>query len=149
MTIDSLKQLFERDLQKLRTELDAYSDEDQLWILEGSINNTAGNLMLHICGNLQHFVGAVLGQSGYIRTRDKEFGLKNVPRAEIESQIDETMKIVSQTLDKLTDEDLNKAYPLIIFNNQEMSTNFFLIHLSGHLMYHLGQINYHRRLLAH
>ena len=147
MTLDSLKQIFERDLNKLNKELDAYTSAEELWILTGDINNTGGNLILHLCGNLQHFVGAVLGNSGYIRKRDEEFGLKGLSKAELSSQIDATKKAVSDALEQLNVEDLNEPFPINVFGH-EMTTDFFLIHLASHLSYHLGQINYHRRLLA-
>lgn len=147
-TIKSLKALFERDLDNLKKELMAYEDESQLWLVEGAIANSAGNLVLHLCGNLKHFIGAVLGGSGYIRERDREFGDKNVSRSAMATSIDETLEVVLNTLDSLTDEDLDKIYEVRVFNNKPITTHIFLLHLSGHLMYHLGQINYHRRLLA-
>lgn len=147
MNLDSLKLIFERDLNNLSKELDAYTNEEELWILTGDINNTAGNLILHLCGNLQHFIGAVLGNSGFIRKRDEEFGLKGVSKAELNSQIDLTKKAVNDALEQLKGEDLNKPFPINVFGH-EMTTDFFLIHLVTHLSYHLGQVNYHRRLLA-
>jgi uncharacterized damage-inducible protein DinB len=147
MTLDSIRQIFERDLTKLSQELDAYTRDEELWLLTGDINNTAGNLILHLCGNLQHFVGAVLGNSGYIRKRDEEFGLKGLSKTELSTQIDVTKRAVSDALAQLNDEDLNKPFPIHVFGH-EMTTDFFLIHLVTHLSYHLGQINYHRRLLA-
>ncbi|GAB5522183.1 MAG: hypothetical protein Roseis2KO_00550 [Roseivirga sp.] len=147
-TIKSLKVLFERDLGTLKKELMAYEDESQLWLVEGAITNSAGNLVLHLCGNLKHFIGAVLGDSGYIRERDREFGDKNVSRAEMAKSIDEAREIVLKTLDGLTDADLDKIYEVRVFNDKPITTHIFLLHLSGHLMYHLGQINYHRRLLT-
>lgn len=147
-TIKSLKVLFERDLGTLKKELMAYEDESQLWLVEGAITNSAGNLILHLCGNLKHFIGAVLGGSGYIRERDREFGDKNVSRAEMAKSIDEAREVVLNTLDGLTDADLDKVYEVRVFNDKPITTHIFLLHLSGHLMYHLGQINYHRRLLA-
>lgn len=147
-TIKSLRVLFERDLGTLKKELMAYEDESQLWIVDRAITNSAGNLVLHLCGNLKHFIGAVLGDSGYIRERDREFGDKNVSREAMAKSIDETREIVLKTLDGLTDADLDKVYEVRVFNDKPITTHIFLLHLSGHLMYHLGQINYHRRLLA-
>ncbi len=147
-TIKSLKALFERDLGTLKKELMAYEDESQLWLVDGAITNSAGNLVLHLCGNLKHFIGAVLGGSGYIRERDREFGDKNVSREAMAKSIDEAREIVLKTLDSLTDADLDKVYEVRVFNDKPITTHIFLLHLSGHLMYHLGQINYHRRLLT-
>ncbi len=147
-TIKSLKALFERDLGILKKELMAYENESELWIVEGAITNPAGNLVLHLCGNLKHFIGAVLGGSGYIRERDREFNDKNVSREAMATNIDETLEVVLQTLDSLDDADLDKIYEVRVFNDKPITTHIFLLHLSGHLTYHLGQINYHRRLLA-
>lgn len=147
-TITSLKALFERDLNTLKKELMAYENEFQMWVVQNGISNSAGNLFLHLCGNLKHFIGAVLGDSGYVRERDREFSDKNVSREEIAKSIDETLAVVLATLDKLDDSDLDKIYEIRVFNDKPITTHIFLLHLSGHLMYHLGQINYHRRLLA-
>lgn len=147
-TITSLKVLFERDLNKLKEELIAYQDESQMWLVDGAITNSAGNLFLHLCGNLKHFIGAVLGNSGYIRERDREFNDKNVSREDITTNIDETLAVVLKTLDGLDDAALNEIYEVRVFNDKPITTHIFLLHLSGHLTYHMGQINYHRRLLA-
>lgn len=143
----SISELINRDLDRLSNEVEAYSKEENLWITEGEITNTAGNLTLHLCGNLQHFIGAVLGKTGYERNRDFEFAAKNISRTELLGSIQETKTAVRDTLQRLPESVLNYPYPLRVFNNKEMSTLFFLIHLQGHLNYHLGQINYHRRIL--
>jgi len=145
-TQSSLAELFERDLTKALEELKAYAKEENLWLVEGEITNTAGNLFLHICGNLRHFIGSVLGDSGYIRRREDEFGLKNVKRSEIQAELKTTRKMLSEVLPSLSEEQLDSPFPINVFG-KEMTTRFFLIHLYGHLNYHLGQINYHRRLL--
>lgn len=146
MIIESLKSLYTRDLNKLKTEIESYENEDSMWEIDKSISNSAGNLCLHLVGNLSHFVGAILGNSGYVRNRELEFTLKNIPRAELIKQIEATLEVVETTLDKLSAEDLKKEYPLEALG-YKMTTEYFLIHLFGHLSYHLGQINYHRRLL--
>jgi uncharacterized damage-inducible protein DinB len=141
-----LIELFKRDLEKLKTEMTTYNDENKIWEVTGDIKNSAGNLCLHICGNLQHFIGAALGSSGYVRNRDAEFSRKNVPVDEMIKEIDETVLIVKKTLSELDENKLEEIYPINVFGN-DMSTGFFLAHLTTHLNYHLGQINYHRRLL--
>lgn len=144
--VTSLQALFKRDLNRLTTEIEAYKAPENVWKLAGEISNSGGNLCMHITGNLQHFIGQVLGQSGYVRNREAEFSATNVPRHELLTEIANTQKVVSQTLATLTPEQLAATYPIEVFG-QPMTTEFFLMHLSGHLMYHLGQINYHRRLL--
>jgi uncharacterized damage-inducible protein DinB len=141
-----LSQVLLQDLDKLKTEISSFKDEKNIWKIYGEIKNSAGNLCLHICGNLQHFVGAVLGNSGYVRNRDAEFTRKNVSRMELIKELDQTIKVVKQTLNSLTETDLNSIYPSNIFGEGTTSRDF-LIHLAGHLNYHLGQVNYHRRLL--
>lgn len=146
MLNDSLISLFERDLEKLKEEISLFITEDDLWITPGSINNSPGNLCLHLCGNLKHFIGATLGKTGYVRERDKEFSLRNVPREELLKNIDETKNVVLQTIPKIDGQTLNSKYPIDVFG-KEMTTEYFLIHLTTHLNYHLGQINYLRRIL--
>ena len=138
--------LFQRDLEKLMTEITSYKDKNKLWEVSGGIKNSAGNLCLHILGNLQHLIGAVQGKSGYVRNREAEFRRKNVPVEEMIEEIDTTLQIVTKTLNELKAEKLDETYPINVFG-EEMSTGFFLTHLTTHLNYHLGQINYHRRLL--
>lgn len=146
MLIKEIQTVLLRDLQKLRQEIAAYSNEAAVWRTDKNIKNSAGNLCLHLCGNLRHFIGAVLGKTGYVRNREAEFSSKDIPAEELIRQIDETINAVSQTLDKTDDQQLANEYPLVVFD-AKMTTGYFLVHLSSHLGYHLGQINYHRRLL--
>lgn len=145
-SIIALRDLYERDLDKVLNELKSYKKEENLWIVDGEITNSGGNLMLHICGNLRHFIGSMLGGSSYIRQRDDEFNLRDVKKSEIVDLIKQTKKAVLETLNELEEEKLDEIYPVNVFG-KEMTTQFFLFHLYGHLNYHLGQINYHRRLL--
>lgn len=138
--------IFERDLNKLKEEISLYKDESNLWKVESNVSNSAGNLALHLIGNLNHFIGAVLGKTGYVRERDKEFNDKNIPREKILIDIDAVIIIVKTTLSNLTEKDLEGLFPEKK-QGQDYPTNFILLHLLAHLEYHLGQINYHRRLL--
>jgi len=142
----TLKKLLSRDLNKLKLEIESYQDEKKIWYIERNINNSAGNLCLHLVGNLKAYIGAVLGQSGYVRERDLEFSLKNIPRKQLVQSIEETVDIIHATLDRLTQEDLEAEYPVLVLA-EKTSTEYFLVHLATHLGYHLGQVNYHRRLL--
>lgn len=142
----SLKHLFTRDLGRLRSEIQHYANEESLWVTQEGINNSAGNLALHICGNLRHFIGAVLGRSSYVRDRTFEFEGRT-SRGGLLAQIDEAMNDVNSFFGQFAEEDLDGFYPVEVFG-ESMTVFFFLVHLQGHLNYHLGQINYHRRLLA-
>ncbi|MGM5470351.1 DUF1572 family protein [Flavobacteriaceae bacterium LMO-SS05] len=146
MMTDSLLHLFKRDLNKLIVEINLYTNASNLWIVDRGISNSAGNLCLHLVGNLKHFIGTNLGHTGYIRQRDLEFSLKYVPREDLVKQIEETIAVVEMTLKSLTSSDLQQEYVQRVFE-KPTTTEYFLIHLSMHLSYHLGQINYHRRLL--
>jgi len=143
----NLARLFEKDLTKLKEEISLYKTESDLWIIQEGISNSGGNLCLHLVGNLKHFIGKTLGNIAYERQREKEFADKNIPSAVLIQSIDETIAAVTQTLGYLSEDDLNKLYPINVFG-YEMTTEYFLLHLSGHLSYHLGQINYHRRLFG-
>ena len=146
MLVETLIKLFNRDLNKLKVEVASYKNEEHLWLVEKEINNCAGNLVLHIVGNLNHFIGAILGNTGYVRERENEFSLKNVPKTQLLKQIDDTLLVVEKTLNSITDKDLKNEFPIVVFK-EKMTTAYFLVHLTTHLTYHLGQINYHRRLL--
>ena len=147
MVIKTLKSIYERDLNKLKQEMELYKDEANLWLVNGEITNSAGNLCLHLIGNLKHFIGATLGTSGYVRARDLEFSTNGVPRADLITGVDETLEVVLASLDKVTPEQFEQDYPIVVFADMgAMTTGYFLIHLATHLNYHLGQINYHRRL---
>jgi len=146
MLKETLQVLFERDLKKLKSEIESYKNEINIWKTDKSIANSAGNLCLHIIGNLNWFVGAQFGKTGYIRQRELEFSSINIPRGDLLKDIDKTILMLDKALLKVTNDQLEAEYPILVFK-QKTSTYYFLIHLSTHLAYHLGQINYHRRLL--
>ncbi|HCN49590.1 MAG TPA: DinB superfamily protein [Chryseobacterium sp.] len=143
---ESLRSLYNRDLNKLKTEIEAYKNEENLWKTDKNISNSAGNLCLHLVGNLNHFIGRHIGNTDYVRQRELEFSLKDIPKAELIEKVEATAIMIDTVLSQLSEEDLKKEYPLVVFEDK-MTTDYFLIHLIAHLDYHLGQINYHRRLL--
>lgn len=146
MVLETLIALFTRDLNRLHQEIGMYNDENNIWKTDAGISNSAGNLCLHLIGNLNTYIGKEIGKTGYVRNRDLEFSLKDLPKAVLLEKINETILVVSNSLATLDPEDLVKEYPVIVLE-ESTSTGYFLIHLSTHLAYHLGQINYHRRLL--
>jgi uncharacterized damage-inducible protein DinB len=146
MLIETLKSLFERDLRRVKSEIESYKNEKNLWIIDEDVTNSAGNLCLHLVGNLNHFIGAQLGKTGYVRERELEFSSKDVPRTELLKKFDETITMVNNSFDRITEGQMEDEYPILIYK-QKTSNEYFLVHLLTHLNYHLGQINYHRRLL--
>ena len=146
MLLETLQSLFVRDLNKLRSEIELYQKEENLWKIEGAIANSAGNLCLHLIGNLNTYIGKELGKTGYVRNRELEFSQKDVPKKDLLDKIDDTIKVVNASLKNVNESVLATEYPVLVFD-KKTSTEYMLIHLATHLTYHLGQINYHRRLI--
>ncbi len=146
MLIETLKSLFQRDLNRLKEEISLYKKEENIWHIEKNIANSAGNLCLHLIGNLQTYIGAEIGKTGYIRDRPAEFSLKDISRVVLLDRINDTMEVVARSLDLLSEDELQGIYPILVFE-EKTTTQYLLVHLTTHLTYHLGQINYHRRLL--
>jgi uncharacterized damage-inducible protein DinB len=143
----SLSAVFEKDLNRLKSEIEAYADEEKLWIKAEGINNSAGNLCLHILGNLNNYVGAILVKTGYVRNRSAEFSEKTT-KEHLLKCLDETTEMVKETISNVDADVFDQIYSENVFG-YEMKIDYFLIHLVGHLNYHLGQINYHRRILCY
>ncbi len=146
MLKDDLSEIFNRDIRKVIGEINLYSNEENIWKLKEGIKNSSGNLCMHLIGNLKYFVGSVLGNLDYERNREAEFAAKGVPRKEMVESLEETAQIVTATLRNLNEETLSENFPSEIFK-EKVTTAYFLIHLTAHLNYHLGQISYHRRLI--
>jgi uncharacterized damage-inducible protein DinB len=143
---NSLIFFFDRDLNKLKGELKAYRREENIWKTSGEITNSAGTLALHLIGNLNHYIGSEMGNTGYVRDRDAEFSKRNVSRNELLIEIDETRQVVANSLLKFPEDWFDRKYPLEEFG-YPMTYEYFMVHLVSHINYHLGQVNYHRRLL--
>lgn len=146
MLKEALLEIFERDLNKLKDEINLYPDENRLWTVRGEIGNSAGNLCLHLIGNLNHFIGAALGSTGYKRDRESEFSSRDVSRKELVTNIEKTIDVVKNSLNKLSNEDFDNDFP-VEKTGEKVKMDFMLLHLMTHFSYHLGQINYHRRLI--
>jgi hypothetical protein len=140
-----LAELYERDLFKLRDEIKNFKDEDNLWEKSDGISNSAGTLVLHLLGNLNFCIGTQLGNSGYVRNREQEFSMRDVPREKLIADIEKLVPMVKDTLENISQQKLEEIYPLEMYGPK--STSFYLMHFYGHLNYHLGQINYLRRIL--
>lgn len=144
--MNSYKELYLKYLNDVKDEISLYKNEENIWKLAGEINNTPGNLCLHLCGNLNHFIGATIGNTGYIRERELEFSQKNVKKEELIKEIEKTKAMIEKVFNTITLENINDIYPLDKFGDQ-VTIGFIMSRLVSHLAYHLGQINYHRRIL--
>ena len=143
----TLARFLARELRSLRRELEAYPDDASLWALPPGLPNAGGTLALHLAGNLRHYVGAVLGGTGYVRDRPAEFAARGVPLAAVLAEVDAATADVQATLPRLTAEDMARPYPEPI-RDVDLETGTFLLQLLVHLGYHLGQLSYHRRLVT-
>lgn len=146
MLSNVLASFYERDLRKLIEEIKLFKSEDNLWKTHGSIKNSSGNLALHIIGGSNYLFGTILAQTGYVRDRDQEFIRKGVPREDLVAQLEELIPLINKTVNGLTPEQLEAEYPLV-FDGAKRSKSYLFVQLLTHLNYHLGQVNYLRRML--
>lgn len=146
MALSDLRVLYNRDLQALRKEIQSFNREADLWRTVPGISNSAGNLCLHLCGNLRHYVGHVLGGEDYMRDRPQEFAAKDLPQVQLLEEIDRTIASVERGLAAVDEDAVTAPFPVQL-PVESSSAGHFLLHLYGHLNYHLGQINYLRRML--
>lgn len=146
-TIPYIREILIRDLNALKSEIDQTKDE-LLWTGMPGIINPVGSLAYHICGNLRHFIGCVLGGDEYKRDRDSEFNRQDLTKQELMWSIDETIFSIQQALDTISEEDLEKEMPDTPPQHKGKSIGFFLIQLCCHLSRHRGQLDYLRRITA-
>lgn len=144
---DWLRQLFVRELKSLITELEFFPGDEVVWATAPGVSNSAGTLALHCCGNLQYFIGTVLGGTGYVRKRDLEFSLRDVPRAALIAEITATIGVVDSVLAGRNDALLLEQYPDVP-GGLRLPCGLWLLHLSVHLGYHIGQVGYLRRIIT-
>ena len=136
-----------RELATTRRTVEAYPDDASLWAQPAGLPNAGGTLVLHIAGNIQHYLGAVLGKSGYRRDRDAEFARRDVPRATMLAELDAAARAVERGIAALSDETLAAPDPEAI-SGRTYITGDYLVHLATHLAYHVGQLDYHRRVVT-
>ena len=145
----SFASILDRDLGRLADQLEGYPDEGDIWIIAGTTLNSAGTLALHLVGNLEAYIGAVFGDTGYVRDRDAEFGDRDVSREVLLAKIAGCREMITSTLGAMTDEDITAPYPVESpLGLGAESAHHFLLHLTGHFSWHLGQIDYHRRIVG-
>ena len=136
-----------RELQTFIREIEAFPSDDSVWHTRRGVTNSAGNLALHVCGNLQDFVGRVLGGTPYVRNRELEFGQREGTRADIVAELRKTIDVIKTTLPEVTDETMAADFPMQLAG-KTLNTAAFLVHLAAHLAFHLGQAGYLRRVIT-
>lgn len=147
MQADDLRAVMVRDLRDLAREVQAYPDDASPWRPVPGIANSGGTLVLHLAGNIQHFIGALLGGNGYVRDREAEFGRRDVSRAELVAEVEKAVSDVERVMPTLSAARLAADFP-VPMAGRTFTTARWLTHLVSHLAYHLGQVDYHRRMVA-
>ena len=136
-----------RELDGFVREVEAFPDDMSVWAVLPGVTNSAGTLALHVCGNLQHFVGHVLGGSSYVRDREREFSQRGMSRADLVAHLRAAGAAVDGVLSRLQSAQLDADYPQPLAG-QTVNTAQFLVHLGAHLALHLGQAGYLRRVVT-
>ena len=147
MLVAAVAAILDRDLQTLAREVSAYPDERALWDMPPGFPNSAGTLALHLAGNVRHYFGARLGATGYVRDRPAEFASRDVPRATILALIEEARAAVSAAAARTTPDRLEHDFPEVV-GGVRVATGEYMIHLVSHFAFHLGQLDYHRRVVT-
>ena len=145
--IDEVRRVLVRELEAFAREVEAFPDDETLWKTLPGVTNSAGNLALHACGNLKHFVGAVLGGTGYVRNRPEEFGAHAGRRESVARELREAVAVVNAVLPKVPASALDEPFPEP-HDGTQLPCGRFLVHLVTHLCFHLGQASYLRRILT-
>jgi len=142
-----IESLLVRDLDGIKREIEAFPDEGMIWETPPGISNPAGTLALHVCGNLNHYIGSILGGTSYERDRAAEFSKRSISREDIYRMVDGTRIMLKTVIPGIDVSVLASRYPERVggFN---LNTEQFLIHLCTHLSLHLGQVGYLRRILT-
>ena len=142
--LQNLSVLFLRELDALKREVELYPTDEAVWVQLPGLPNAGGTLVLHLVGNLRGLIGAAVGQSGYVRDRDAEFGTRDVPRSELLALIATARSEVATALRDVDPSTLPLQFPVAV-GGISLATELMLLHLLSHLGYHLGQLDYHRR----
>jgi hypothetical protein len=143
----NLALLFRRDLSRLIHQIDAFPDDETLWRKLPGITNSAGNLVLHLEGNLREYIGRQIGWLPYQRNRPIEFNATGLPKEELTARVIELQDAIPAVISTLSSEQLQREYPEQVLEIP-LATQEFLIHLYGHLNWHLGELDYLRRALS-
>jgi len=142
-----LAALFARDIERLMQELRAFPDTESIWKTAPGVSNAAGTLALHLEGNLREYIGRQLGQIAYTRNRPLEFSARGLARDEVIARLEAVKASIPAVIAALSNEQLGATYPENVLKTP-LSTRQFLMHLLGHLNYHLGQVDYLRRFVT-
>lgn len=135
-------------LEKMRDEVRSLSEplsEADFWKKPLDPGNSVGHLVLHLTGNLNHFVGAQLGGSGYVREREREFTETQPPsKKDTLGKLDEAVATFRRVVEGLSAEQLAAPHPETRFGVVLKALTYLLTHFA----LHRGQMSYIVRLLS-
>lgn len=147
MVVQAVAAILDRDLRALAREVEAYPDDGAVWLAPDGAPNSAGTLVLHLAGNVQHFLGAHLAGTGFVRDRPREFAARGLSRSDLLREIAAARSVLRSAVDRASERALDADWPEIV-GGARVVTGEYLIHLVSHFAYHLGQVDYHRRLVT-
>lgn len=147
MLLEELKAFLLRDIASVERELDLYPDEESIWKNLPGLPNSGGNLILHLAGGTQYFFGSALASTGYLRNREAEFSKKDIPRSDLTKELHDARQAVLAGFATMTEEKLEQPFPARI-TDTDLSARLTILQLVTHLAYHLGQLDYHRRMVT-
>jgi uncharacterized damage-inducible protein DinB len=144
---DDIARLLVRELEAFIREITLFPDDETPWRVLPGVTNAAGNLALHVAGNLQHFFGAALGQTSYVRNRELEFATRSGTREQLTRELRAAIHVVQSTLGRMDASALDRPMPGVP-GELHARAGLFLLHLVAHTAFHLGQAGYLRRMLT-
>ena len=138
--------LVEQYQNSIRADFQAIPD-DSIWKCPVPGQVSPANQVLHLTGNLRHFMGHLVGGSDYKRDRDREFKTEpSATKAEILAGWETACEETREVLQDLDDDQLLKEAPVERFPGG-VPVHRYILRLLGHLTYHAGQIRSLYRIL--
>jgi len=118
--------------------------EEEIWWRPNPASNSAGNLVLHLCGNVRQWIISGLGGVEDARDRDREFAERGpIPRQGLVTQLRRTVQDACRVLAKLSDDSLSRKYRIQGYHVTGLDAVY---HVAEHFGYHTGQIIYITKL---
>lgn len=128
---------FRRRVQRLSEQL----DEEKFWTNPYTYGNSVGTLVLHLTGNLSHFIGTHIAGTGYVRQRDLEFSSRLVgQKAEVLQKLDDAIDLVIKTVNEQSDDDWAREY--VVEGVEERDRFGIFLRCTAHFHHHIGQMIY-------
>jgi uncharacterized damage-inducible protein DinB len=119
---------------------------EQVWTRNSENENSVGNLVLHLCGNVNQWIGAGVAGKPDTRVRDREFTARgDVQPAELGQRLSSTVGEVVKTIRGLTPERLVEQTTIQKYTITVLEAVY---HVVEHFAQHTGQIMFATKLLT-